>query len=138
MSDLDPHNFCEHFQPLLAGHENFYPVVLESRYPHVLERMLALWATAEMTSYLASLLPKERRFGQGFPGDAQAEILEIKRIHEAWVEEHRLATASAPFGHLLTPEMIDAMTSTADERHLTDSTILEGKVNALRQGLNQP
>lgn len=138
MTNLDPQTLRERIQSLLADHENFYPVVLESRFPHVLQRMLALWETASMKAYLDSLIPKEHLYGQGFPGDAQAEILEIRRIHQAWVQERQSATETSPFGHLLSLEMIDAIDVAAEERQLTDSTILDQKVNALRKGLNQP
>lgn len=64
-----------------------YPKMLESRFPHVLEKIVALWGTPEAATYFADLLQPNGRGGGrfdrgGFPDDAWQEILRLKVLHE--------------------------------------------------------
>lgn len=64
-----------------------YPQVLESKFPHVLEKIVALWGTPEADAYFADLLQPDGRGGgrldrDGFPDEAWQEILRLKVLHD--------------------------------------------------------
>ena len=58
---------------------NQYPKMLEERFPHVLEKIVELWGTADCELYLADLLSPSysggRYYRRGFPVEAWKEIL---------------------------------------------------------------
>ena len=55
-----------------------YPNFLKQRFPHILQRMVALWTTPGMEAYLNGLLEPVRHGAAGFPEEALVEIRAIK------------------------------------------------------------
>lgn len=64
--------------PLLEDEFGPRPHFLEQRFPHVLQRVSALWGKPQLDSYLHGLLGPIRPGASGFPKEALAEIVEIK------------------------------------------------------------
>ena len=65
-----------------------YPRVLEKRFPHVLEKMVALWNSPDFSVYVADLLQTNGRSGgrldrDGFPKDAWQEIYKLAQLNKA-------------------------------------------------------
>lgn len=62
-----------------------YPQQLAERYPHVLEKLVGLWGSAEATSYLADLLNPNFSGGRfdrdGFPRPVWLEIMRLADLH---------------------------------------------------------
>lgn len=52
---------------------------LEQRFPHILQRISVLWGKPQLDDYLHALLGAIRPGASGFPKEALAEIVEIKR-----------------------------------------------------------
>lgn len=59
---------------LLGEHADKYPKSIEQNYPHVFEKLLELWGTTAMQSYLDDLMMSKRPGRQGFPDASAAEI----------------------------------------------------------------
>lgn len=64
-----------------------YPFMLEEKFPHVLEKILALWNSPEGESYLSDLLQPNGRGGgrfdrDGFPDQAWQEIFNLKALYD--------------------------------------------------------
>ena len=64
-----------------------YPFMLEEKFPHVLERILALWNSPEGETYLSDLLQPNGRGGgrfdrDGFPDQAWQEIFNLKALYD--------------------------------------------------------
>lgn len=68
---------------LLTDDAEHYPHFLEQRFPHILQRMIALWGKPEMADYLDGLLAPPLAGSKGFPQEALLEIIAIKAIHRA-------------------------------------------------------
>lgn len=66
---------------MLEGKENNYPHALEKQFPHVLNKILALWNSAELDPYLQQLmLDKRDHQRQGFPPEVAMDIMRLSRI----------------------------------------------------------
>ncbi|MBI5891735.1 MAG: hypothetical protein HZB47_13895 [Nitrosomonadales bacterium] len=64
-----------------------YPQMLDERFPHVLEKVVKLWASPEAEPYLADLLLRDGRGGgrfnrDGFPDRAWEEILHLQQLYD--------------------------------------------------------
>jgi len=71
-------------QKLLSDHEEYYPHLLEERFPHVLQRVITLWGNKlDLETYLDGLLAPPRAGAKGFPQEAVFEIVTIKAVHRA-------------------------------------------------------
>lgn len=64
--------------PLLEDEFGPRPHFLEQRFPHILQRVSALWGKPQLDSYLHGLLGPILPGASGFPKEALAEIIEIK------------------------------------------------------------
>lgn len=58
-----------------------YPAFLEQRFPHILQRIVALWGKPEMEKYLDGLLQPPKGNALGFPEEALNEIRGIRSHH---------------------------------------------------------
>lgn len=63
-----------------------YPKLLESKFPHVLEKIVCLWGSPEAEDYFTDLLQPNGRGGgrmdrDGFPDQVWQEILHLKVQH---------------------------------------------------------
>lgn len=63
---------------LLSPESAIYPQFLAQRFPHILQRMTALWGTPDIEGYLTGLLAPVRSGAVGFPEEALIEIQAIK------------------------------------------------------------
>ncbi len=137
MGKIDEQAFSDQLASYLGYRKDFYPVVLEMRFPHVLQRLVALWETDGMETFLRSLTLPQSSGNQGFPADALAEILEIKKVYADWRQSQIKLTETSPFGHLFDLDLLSANEDdkASNNEALTDSTILLEKVSALRRGL---
>lgn len=75
---------------LLGDYKDKYPSVLERDFPHVFNKLLALWGSEEMHAYLEELIISQRPGRQGFPDAAAAEIWQISSVYA------KLHPSSAP------------------------------------------
>lgn len=69
---------------LLDGNANVYPHLLEDKFPRVFNKLLELWQTPHIETYLQDLMV-DKRVGerQGFPPDAAMEIIRLSNyLHE--------------------------------------------------------
>lgn len=61
-----------------------YPQMLFERFPHVLEKVVTLWDSAEVDAYIADLLHYSRSGGrfdrEGFPDRAWQEIFQLQLL----------------------------------------------------------
>jgi hypothetical protein len=60
-----------------------YPLMLEQKFPHILDKLVQLWHTPEAEPYLSDLLQPNGRGGGrmdrgGFPEQAWQELLQLK------------------------------------------------------------
>jgi hypothetical protein len=69
---------------LLGGNENIYPHILEEKFPRVFGKLLELWQTPHIDTYLQDLMVDKRAGDrQGFPPDAAMEIIRLSNyLHE--------------------------------------------------------
>lgn len=58
-----------------------YPLCLEQRFPHILQRMVALWGKPEIHAYLQGLLMPRGQGQSGFPRAALVEILNFRSYY---------------------------------------------------------
>jgi len=63
-----------------------YPQMLDEKFPHILEKIVALWDTPDAEAYFADLLQPDGRGGgrwdrEGFPDKAWREILHLKVLY---------------------------------------------------------
>ena len=61
-----------------------YPNSLARDYPHVLNRLMQLWATPEFDPYLHDLTVDKRGGRQGFPLGVVAELMFMGELHDAF------------------------------------------------------
>ncbi len=59
-----------------------YPTVLETRFPHVLHAVMAMWGYQELNSYFDQLSVDKRGGRKGFPADAWDEISLLLSMHQ--------------------------------------------------------
>lgn len=78
-----PNHLQAVMQKLLADHGEYYPHLLEQRFPHILKRIIAYWGKPEMDGYLDSLMAPPQAGAKGFPQEAIFEIVEIQAVHRA-------------------------------------------------------
>ena len=92
---MDPRD--QKLHELLGGHSDKFPQQLAARFPHVIERLVALWGTAQIDRYFNELLVADDRRRQGFPPQVAREIFALSVLHDtlfpkgverkgAWVE----------------------------------------------------
>ncbi|BCK87863.1 hypothetical protein MIZ01_1660 [Sideroxyarcus emersonii] len=69
---------------LLNGKEDIYPRVLEERFPRVFNKLLELWQTPHIDTYLQDLMV-DKRGGEreGFPPEAASEIIRLSNYLHA-------------------------------------------------------
>jgi hypothetical protein len=67
---------------LLDDDTERYPYFLEQRFPHVLQRMVALWGKPQIAGYFDGLLAPPTGMGQGFPEQARREIEVVRAFHD--------------------------------------------------------
>ena len=65
---------------------NQYPLMLEQKFPHVLEKIINLWDSPDAEPYFADLLQPNGRGGgrmdrDGFPDKAWQEILQLRVLY---------------------------------------------------------
>lgn len=66
---------------LLNGNEDIYPHLLEAKFPRVFNKLLELWQTPHIESYLQDLMVDKRAGDrQGFPPEAASEIIRLSNF----------------------------------------------------------
>lgn len=68
---------------ILGGATEHYPYALESRYPRILKKIMALWDDEAIDGYFLELMVGERSDRSGFPPDVAADILHLSLVHAA-------------------------------------------------------
>jgi uncharacterized protein len=66
----------------LNGNEQNYPHALESQFPRVFEKIMALWDTPEFDACMADLMTTSRTNRQGFPREVASDIIYLSMLHE--------------------------------------------------------
>lgn len=67
----------------LGAESGIYPVQIEQRFPHILEKVATLWGRAGLDAYLTDLMLTRRPGRQGFPHDVALEIFHLATAHAA-------------------------------------------------------
>lgn len=67
---------------------DMYPRVLEKKFPHVLEKIVALWNSPDFPAYIADLMQTNGHSGgrldrDGFPKDAWQELFKLAKFHSS-------------------------------------------------------
>ena len=70
----------EKLAALLGGHSDRYPHRLEASFPHVIERIVALWGSPELRPFMDALMLADRPGRQGFPPDVATEVFRLANI----------------------------------------------------------
>lgn len=65
---------------LLGAHTDRYPHKLEAGFPHVIDRIVALWGSADLHPFLEALMLADRPGRQGFPPDVATEIFRLVNV----------------------------------------------------------
>lgn len=68
---------------LLGAHLDRYPHKLEASFPHVIDRMVALWGSADLRPFLDALMLADRPGRQGFPPEVATEIFRLVNVLDA-------------------------------------------------------
>lgn len=71
----------ERLVKILGGEGKFYPYGLESTYPRIFARIMALWNKPGMEDYFLELMVQEREERAGFPPEIAAEIVRLSLVH---------------------------------------------------------
>ncbi len=66
----------------LNNREQNYPRALEYHFPHILEKIMALWDSSEFDAYLADLMTTSRINRQGFPQEVASDIIYLSVLHD--------------------------------------------------------
>lgn len=75
-----------------------HPRFLERDYPHVLNRLMQLWATPEFEPYMHDLTVDKRGGRQGFPLEVVAEMMFISKLHDVFKDKgYRLPDVECPW-----------------------------------------
>jgi len=77
----------EKFNALLGAHADRYPHRLEANFPHVIDRMVALWGSSELRPFLDALLLADRPGRKGFPPEVATEIFRLVSVLDELGEE---------------------------------------------------
>lgn len=67
----------------LGSDADLYPELIEQQFPHVLQRIVALWGKAELDKYFQSLLLPPHPGSKGFPEAVLVEVLGLKAVCHA-------------------------------------------------------
>lgn len=70
----------EKLAALLGAHSDRYPHRLEAGFPHVIERIVALWGTPELRPFMDALMLADRPGRQGFPPEVVTEIFRLANV----------------------------------------------------------
>ena len=70
----------EKLAALLGGHADRYPHKLEAGFPHVTDRIVALWGSPELRPFMDALMLADRPGRHGFPPDVATEIFRLANI----------------------------------------------------------
>jgi len=65
----------------LEDHADYYPIGIEQRFPHILEKLVVFWESEFLDEYLADLMVPDRIGRQGFPANVAREIFRLATIH---------------------------------------------------------
>jgi len=65
----------------MGEHSGHYPLHLEERFPHILERVAELWGTPALDAFLEVLMLPDRLDRQGFPPEVAMEIFSLFSVH---------------------------------------------------------
>ena len=76
---------------LLGAHADRYPHKLEASFPHVIDRMVALWGSAELRPFLDALMLADRPGRQGFPPEVATEIFRLVNVLDERPENNKTA-----------------------------------------------
>ena len=74
---------------ILGGETKFYPYSLESKYPRILAKIMALWDEPEMSDHFMQLMVSDREDRAGFPPDVAAEIMRLSLVHASSHVSHQ-------------------------------------------------
>lgn len=70
----------ERLAALLGCHSDRYPHKLEAGFPHVIDRLVALWGSPELKPFLDALTLADRPGRQGFPPEVATEIFRLANL----------------------------------------------------------
>ena len=67
----------------LNNNEQNYPHTLESQFPQVFEKIMALWDTPGFDAYMADLMTTTRSNRQGFPQGVASDVIYLSMLHDS-------------------------------------------------------
>jgi len=82
---------------ILSNCDANYPHALEAQFPHILEKIVAMWETPEIDDYFAELTVSRRMGRQGFPRAVASEIIYMSMLHS---RQHAPVAVGNPWDEL--------------------------------------
>lgn len=83
----------EKLRQLLGEHTNAYPKKLSENYSRIVEKIINLWGTKEMSDYFDQLLIAERDTSNGeragFPDDVASEIFKLMMAYDDIIKDKK-------------------------------------------------
>lgn len=70
----------EKLAALLGANMDRYPHRLEADFPHVIDRIVALWGSAELRPFMDALMLADRPGRQGFPPVVATEVFRLANV----------------------------------------------------------
>lgn len=113
-------------EPYYQDQEQKYPKNLEANFSRVMGRILELWGTHELDSYMSELMIDTKGGRQGFPPEVLSELLTLSIVHDKF-----MAVQDASAQDVWSNEAIRAA---LDEEHIEYSR----KVFSMRSTLEIP
>lgn len=84
----------------LGEHADKYPKNLEQGFPHVFQKLVDFWGTADMRPYIDELIMSNRPNRLGFPPEAVTEIWALSKIYSTLHPEHEPPESVSTFGDI--------------------------------------
>ncbi len=67
---------------LATGHDDQFLTPLEKGFPHVLQKIQALWGYPEMNLYFSRLIIDDRGDREGFPAEVWDDLHTLMQLHQ--------------------------------------------------------
>lgn len=110
----------------LGEHAEKYPKNLEQKYPHVFQKIVDLWGTADMRSYFDELIMSNRPNRLGFPPEAVTEIWALSKLYSTLHPEHEPPETVSTFGDIWNVDS-DAARDNWKQQQAADKQLTEKK-----------
>lgn len=80
---------------LLGARADLYPHKLEAGFPHVIDRIVALWGSAQLRPFMDALMLADRPGRQGFPPDVATEVFRLANVLDEFEQKPEVPARTA-------------------------------------------